>query len=244
MATVGIESIAGSSTSALIGQTKTLDRDDFLNLLIAQLQHQDPLNPTDSTEFTAQLAQFSSLEQLGNINSNLKALELYQASINNSQAVAFIGKQIVARGDTVLLENGRAAECRADLPTDASGVLVSIYTNTGEFVKSFEIGPLPAGEQTFAWDGTGQNGKPVPDGVYRFEVLATDAEGGRIDATALTYGTVTGVSFRENTAFLSTASGQVAVGDVVNVSIHESATEDIQETDASIVSSSQINGGR
>ena len=243
MATMGIESIASSSTSALMGQTKTLDRDDFLNLLIAQLQHQDPLNPTDSTEFTAQLAQFSSLEQLGNINSNLKALELYQASINNSQAVAFIGKEIVAKGGTVVRENGRAAECQADLPTDASGVLVSIYTNTGEFVKSFEIGPLPAGKQTFAWDGTAQDGKPVPDGVYRFEVLAADADGGRIEATPLTHGTVTGVSFRENTAFLSTASGLVALGDVVDVSIQEPAAEDMQETE-SIVSSSQINGGR
>jgi flagellar basal-body rod modification protein FlgD len=243
MATMGIESIDSSSASALMGQTKALDRDDFLNLLIAQLQNQDPLNPTDSTEFTSQLAQFSSLEQLGNINSNLESLQLYQSSINNSQAVGFIGKEIVAKGDTVLLENGKAAECQADLPTDASGVLVSIYTNTGEFVKSFEIGPLPAGRQTFAWDGTGQDGKPVPDGAYRFEMLATDVDGNQIDATLLTHGTVTGVGFKDNTAFLSTASGQVALGNVVDVSVPEPAAEDNPETE-SIVSSSQINRGR
>jgi flagellar basal-body rod modification protein FlgD len=243
MATTGIESIDSSSASALMGQTKTLDRDDFLNLLVAQLQNQDPLNPTDSTEFTSQLAQFSSLEQLGNINSNLETLQLYQSSINNSQAVSFIGKEIVAKGDTVLLENGTAAECQADLPTDASGALVSIYTDTGEFVKSFETGPLSAGRQTFAWDGTGQDGKPVPDGVYHFDMLATDADGSQIDATLLTHGAVTGVGFKDNTAFLSTASGQVALNDVVDVSVHEPAADDSQETE-SIVSSSQINGGR
>ncbi|MGD8888475.1 MAG: flagellar hook capping FlgD N-terminal domain-containing protein, partial [Desulfobacterales bacterium] len=82
-------------------ESETLDKDDFLNLLITQLQNQDPLKPTDSVEFTAQLAQFSSLEQLSNVNENLKLLQNFQASINNSQAVALIGKEITAKGNSI-----------------------------------------------------------------------------------------------------------------------------------------------
>ena len=98
-----IPSVTDSTTTGAAqttgGPTQELDRDAFLNLLITQLQNQDPLDPTDSVEFTAQLAQFSSLEQLGNVNDNLKLLQDFQASINNSQAVSLIGKEITASGN-------------------------------------------------------------------------------------------------------------------------------------------------
>ena len=97
MITNEINSSASSGALLSTTQSNVMGKDDFLNLLITQLQNQDPLNPTDSTEFTAQLAQFSSLEQLGNVNENLTELKHFQASINNSQAVALIGKAITAK---------------------------------------------------------------------------------------------------------------------------------------------------
>ena len=81
MITAPIDSVSTGTTQAPVNASQELDRDAFLNLLITQLQNQDPLNPTDSVEFTAQLAQFSSLEQLGNVNDNLKQLQDFQASI-------------------------------------------------------------------------------------------------------------------------------------------------------------------
>ena len=80
-----------ASTAQSSAAVKILGKDDFLNMLIAQLQHQDPLNPADSTEFTAQLAQFSSLEQLSNIHDSLENMEQFQASLTHSQAVSYIG---------------------------------------------------------------------------------------------------------------------------------------------------------
>ena len=89
-----IDSTAASVDTQSSVPVKILGKDDFLSLLVAQLQHQDPLNPAEGTEFTAQLAQFSSLEQLSNINDNLENMELFQTSMTNSQAVSYIGKEI------------------------------------------------------------------------------------------------------------------------------------------------------
>ena len=96
MATMDVNALSATAgtaaASTAAAASKTMGKEAFLKLLITQLQYQDPMNPADSTEFTAQLAQFSSLEQLSNVNENLNTLKLYQASMNNSQAVSFIGK--------------------------------------------------------------------------------------------------------------------------------------------------------
>jgi flagellar basal-body rod modification protein FlgD len=85
-----------------------MGKDDFLTLLVAQLQHQDPLNPAESTEFTAQLAQFSSLEQLENIDATLSGFEVYQATLNNIQSSGFIGKTVTATGSMFGVNGGSA----------------------------------------------------------------------------------------------------------------------------------------
>ena len=128
--------ITPTDSNALSAETqssapiKILGKDDFLNLLVTQLQHQDPLNPADSTEFTAQLAQFSSLEQLNNINDNLENMEQFQASVTNSQAVSYIGREITARGNSVQLESGQPAECQFELEADAALAVISIIMPT------------------------------------------------------------------------------------------------------------------
>ena len=244
MATTGIDAIAGSGSAALVGQTKTLDRDDFLNLLIAQLQHQDPLNPTDSTEFTAQLAQFSSLEQLGNINANLKALEQYQSAISNTQALALIGKAITAEGDSIQLAKDQSAECQLVLAKDADSVMVSIYDRAGEFVKRIEAGPLPAGRHSVKWDGTNQNGGRMPAGLYSFEGLATDAQNRPIAIQTLTVGQVTAVSFENDTAYLSVGPQKVPFRDVVDVRIADGAADQPVDPAATSYRNQPINGGK
>lgn len=212
----GIETSAAASTG-LAPEAPIMGKEDFLNLLIAQLQHQDPLEPTDSVEFTAQLAQFSSLEQLGNVNENLEKLELYQASINNSQAVSFIGQEIVARGDGLEVSDGGPVACQFDLPVDAGSVTVSIYDGTGEFVRTFDMPNLPAGLQSVIWDAKDQNGNLVPDGPYRFEMMAEDPEGEAIAPTTYASGKVTGVTFSDNATYLITNGRKIAVGDVIQV---------------------------
>ena len=86
----------------------TLGKDDFLKLFVAQLQNQDPLSPMESTEFTSQLAQFSSLEQLTNVNQNLDYLLMYQSSMNNAEAINFIGSTVKASGSSIGVKDGES----------------------------------------------------------------------------------------------------------------------------------------
>lgn len=213
---------AGSATAA--AASKTMGKEAFLTLLITQLQHQDPLNPADSTEFTAQLAQFSSLEQLSNVNENLESLKLYQASINNAQAVAFIGKDIVFSGNHLAVQGGQASACEFELGAAAKSATVSIYDATGGFVADIPLTGLNAGKQSVVWDGRDRSGSPVADGSYTFEVQAMGVGGEKLTATTYSKGTVTGVVFEDGITYLMVGGSKIAVGEVTQISQGSSGT--------------------
>ncbi|MGD9132390.1 MAG: flagellar hook capping FlgD N-terminal domain-containing protein [Desulfobacterales bacterium] len=240
--------IAPIDSNALSAETQAgapiqiLGKDDFLNLLVTQLQHQDPLNPAESTEFTAQLAQFSSLEQLNNINDNLENMELFQTSVTNSQAVSYIGREITARGNSVQLESGQPAECQFELEAAAALAVISVYNANGGFVTSFETGPLSSGRQSAAWDGTDRNGNPVSEGLYRFEVQAVDADNQSLSVTPLMSAVVTGVSFKNQIASLITGLETIAIDDVIAVSEVQSQP-DTETPEIETNSNELINGG-
>lgn len=238
---------AGAALSA--SQTSAMGKEDFLNLLIAQLQNQDPLNPTDSTEFTAQLAQFSSLEQLGNVNQNLMELKDFQASINNSQAVSLIGKAITADGNSIELTDDGPVRCDFNLAEDADLIVASIYDSTGKFVTEFEGRNLSAGSQSLLWDGTDQNRNRTANGNYTFEIQATDATGRDIDTTTFFNGTVDRVTFENNTSYLIAGNQKVALGDVIEIAASEKEKNiDSSESDSADAASQSsnllINGGK
>jgi len=221
MATMDVNALSASAgtaaTTATAASSKTMGKEAFLKLLITQLQYQDPLNPTDSTEFTAQLAQFSSLEQLNNVNDNLNTLKLYQASINNAQAVSFIGKDVVSKGKALQVNSGQPVSCEFSLGGDAKRVVVSIYDAAGNFVKDIQATALNAGSQSLSWDGKDRNGNTVEDGAYTFEVQAEGASGEKRDVTTYSRGTVTGVTFEDGVTYLTVGRGKVAIGDVTQV---------------------------
>jgi flagellar basal-body rod modification protein FlgD len=222
--TAAQEITSGAGGAVANAASKTMGKEAFLTLLITQLQHQDPLNPADSTEFTAQLAQFSSLEQLSNINSNLDALKLYQASSNNAQAVAFIGKQVVSKGNHLELNSGTPANCEFELSAAAHRAAVSIYDATGGFVADIQLTGLDAGRQSVAWNGKDRNGNPAPAGNYTFEVQAEGARGEKLTAIPYTRGTVTGVTFENNTTYLMVGQSKIALGDVTQISQESNAS--------------------
>jgi flagellar basal-body rod modification protein FlgD len=217
MAINAISTLTDSGTASSATKSKSLDKDAFLKLLTTQLQNQDPLNPTDSTEFTAQLAQFSSLEQLSNVNATLNTLKLYEASINNAQAVGFIGKDIIANGNSIEMKGGQPVSCDYELPAAAKSVVVSIYDATGNFVRDYQKTAVATGEQSLTWDGRDRNGNTVADGAYTFEVQALDQKGAKLDVTTFSKGTVTGVTFEDGITYLITGKNKTAIGNVTQV---------------------------
>ena len=194
-----------------------LGKADFLNLLIAQLQHQDPLKPLESTEFTAQLAQFTSLEQLTNVNTNLQQLQHSQSSMQDNQAVAYIGKTIDVHGNAVSVTDGAPVTMHFDLGAPAHTVLVNLYDANGNYVRTMESQMLRAGENMLEWDGRDQNGYSVPDGRYSFEVMAADVDGYPVAAVSYLSAQVTGVSFEDNMTYLLTDDAKYAVADIRRV---------------------------
>jgi len=217
MALNAISTLTDSGSASSATKSKSLDKDAFLRLLTTQLQNQDPLNPTDSTEFTAQLAQFSSLEQLNNVNETLNTLKLYEASINNAQAVGFIGKDIIANGNSIEKKSGQPVSCDYELPAAAKSVVVTIYDATGNFVRDYQKTALAAGQQSLTWDGRDRNGNTVADGAYTFEVQALDPKGAKLNVTTFSKGTVTGVTFEDGITYLVTGRNKTAIGDVTQV---------------------------
>jgi flagellar basal-body rod modification protein FlgD len=174
-----LEAIAArEATAAANAQPPVLGRDDFLKLLIAQLENQDPLQPAEDTEFVAQLATFSSLEQLITANDNLESLALGQANLVNSQALSLIGKHaLVEAGDQMRIVNGQPEELVYVMPRQAQSATLTVYSEDGVPVRVFELETSPGGRISVDWDGTDAEGNPLPDGDYRIEVRATDTDG-------------------------------------------------------------------
>jgi len=212
-----IGAATGSSSESYAPEKAVLGKEDFLKLLVEQLKNQDPLNPMESTEFTAQLAQFSSLEQLTNMNKNLDYLRLYEASINNAQAVNFIGKTVKASGNSINVKDGASNQIQFDLAGDAAEVNIHIYDSSDNLVKTINCGSLSNGDQSMEWDGTNDGGETVSDGTYTFEVSAADAGGETIKASTYMTVEVTGVIFKEGNAYLLAGDLEISMSDVIEI---------------------------
>ena len=217
MSVTGLENVSSGVNTPSSSGINILGKDDFLNLLVTQLQHQDPLSPMESAEFTSQLAQFSSLEQMSNVNKNLEVLQLYQASINNSQAVDFIGKTIKAQGNSIGVADGVADQIHFDLAEDASDVIIHIYDSRKTLVKTIQSGGLNSGKQNVEWNVTDNDGNKVPDDTYTFEVIATNADANPVSVTPLITASVSGVSFKDGTTYLVAGNQEIPIGSVFEV---------------------------
>ncbi|RMG48359.1 MAG: hypothetical protein D6718_01980 [Acidobacteria bacterium] len=155
-----------------------LGRDDFLRLLVTQLENQNPLEPMEDTQFVAQLANFSSLEQLMDLNTRMDSVLEGQSQLVNSQALNLIGRDVlVDSGGELDLSPAGADRLAFDLVDAASSVRVEIYDASGDLVRTIEMDALEPGRHTVDWDGLDESGRELPSGTYRFRVAAKSADG-------------------------------------------------------------------
>lgn len=185
----GAAATTSAATQAGVGLAK--DFNTFLTLLTTQLQHQDPLDPMKSNEFTQQLVSFTGVEQQINTNKNLESLISTMSSQDMSNAVSYLGREVTATGNKANLSGGKASWVY-DLGTTAAQAQITVKDANGNTVYSGNADPN-AGTHTFNWDGKGFNGVSMPDGTYSLSVDAKTADGSGITSNIYQKGVVTSV---------------------------------------------------
>ncbi|MCD6569302.1 MAG: flagellar hook assembly protein FlgD [Deltaproteobacteria bacterium] len=220
MPIAGLDSILANQVgipqpgSATVPQS--LGKDAFLKLLVTQLQYQDPLSPMENTEFTAQLAQFSSLEQLTEMGLSMAEFSKLQGSINNIQALSFIGKQISAKGNIVEY-SGQEINLNFELDDNAEYLKVEIYDMDGNLVRTIEETGVPGGDVQCFWDGKDNTGHEVAGGRYTFKVEAIDIDGAYIGVKTYAVGKVTGVRYDHGITYLIIGNKEVTISEVEKI---------------------------
>lgn len=193
-----------------------LGRDAFLKMLIAQLKHQDPLNPMEGNDFSAQLAQFSSLEQLFNMNGYLETIANSVDSESKQNILDYIGKEVISESDQIKLREGLLTGGVFTLESPAE-MRISIYDQAGREVVTLFPGQLGAGTHQIDWNGYDSTGSIAADGTYRFELTAIDDTGTYSSVKAAAVGLVTGVSYEDGTPYLEIDGKRVDPATVVEI---------------------------
>jgi flagellar basal-body rod modification protein FlgD len=182
-------SAATSSTSAAASQKELSGNfDTFLQLLTTQLQHQDPLSPMDSNQFTQQLVEFSQVEQQIDSNQNLETLISLIKGQNSSFAVSYLGKSVTTTDGSGALQNGQA-NWTYSAGDDAAKTVLTIANGKGKLVYVGNGDTAPGGH-VFTWDGKDNAGNTVPDGAYTLKAVSAAADGTPIATTVTSQGVV------------------------------------------------------
>ena len=208
------------SAAQVKGKNGELGKDEFMKLLVAQLQAQDPSNPMDAQDFSAQLAQFSSVEQMFNVNTNLENIQKAQTAMTNNSALNLIGKTIDAPGNGVTLKTGQSTTLSYNLPENANRVIVKIFNSAGSQVASLTEGNQEKGINTIFWNGLDPKGKRLPEGEYSYQVQAFDESGKELLTETFSAGKVSEVTFENGGSYAIVNGKKIPSGEISKVGLN------------------------
>jgi flagellar basal-body rod modification protein FlgD len=197
-----------------------MGKDAFLKLLIAQLQNQDPMNPMQGDQMATQLAQFSSLEQLQEINANLTSQATaggtLLGAVQSTSAISSIGHVVTALGNQLTVGGADAAKSvQATLASDATNTTLHIYDSSGTEVATASMGQEKAGLQTF---NLGKLTDGLTPGTYTYKIDATDSGGKAVNVQTYTTARIDGVSTGASGLVLTSGDITIPYGSVVRIS--------------------------
>ncbi len=197
------------------GEHNKMGKDEFLKLLTYQLQHQDPMNPMDQSKMTGELAQFSQLEQLTNLNKKFDDVNRTKNIEDKFYAASFVGKKVVTGGSSINLKNsGDPGEVLFKLDGDSSKVMVRILDEKNNIVGEMWKDGMSQGSHQVTWDGVALDGSPAAKGTYRAQVKAWDQLGNEVLAKTEATGIVQSVNFEEGEPVLTVSGQKVFLRDV------------------------------
>ncbi len=169
----------GSTTTT---NKSSLDQSDFLKLMTSQLANQDPFAPQDNNQMIAQMAQFSTVTGITQLNTTMTNMATSLGENRIATAATFVGRTVLVPGSTALTDSTGGISGAIDLPSDATALTVQISDSTGQIVKTIDLGANVSGLVGFQWDGNDASGKPV--GKSSYTVGATMVSGGKTTAAA------------------------------------------------------------
>ncbi|MEZ6851941.1 flagellar hook assembly protein FlgD [Halodesulfovibrio aestuarii] len=208
----------------------SLGKDDFMKLLTAQMSNQDPLKPTDDTQMLAQLAQFSSLEQLTALNTTAENSNAALSAINVTNAVGYIGKAVVAGGANVHKGSDGCSPVYYTVPEGVDTIKAHVYDASKKIVDTVVLSGTGEGEHTFTWNGTNTQGS-LPEGQYSVGFEARDKNGKLVQVGSKVAGKVTGVTSQDGKTVLELEGGRtVNLVDITRV--EQPSTENNEEDES------------
>lgn len=213
----GAGSTYTSASAATRGPGGAMGKDEFLQLLVAQLKNQDPLNPADGQEFAAQLAQFSSVEQLMSINETLAGQSgssgALLGAMNANAALSTIGRTVVAAGDFLVATEAQPAEATFDVGTGGGNAVLTVKDASGNVVATRELGHVAEGRHTVAFTG----GDALQPGEYNYSVSVKDADGNAVSVQTYTTARISGVSTDASGVTLTSGTLAIPFGSIIEV---------------------------
>ena len=216
LASLGINR-TGTSSTPTVSATDTsqnMTQADFLTLMTAQLKNQDPFSPVDNTQMVAQMAQFSSLSGITEMNTTLKAIQSQLSGSSINDAVNYIGKTVLTEGSTAYPNTGGGLSGAVELEGDATNVRVTIQDASGTTLHTVELGAQSKGTVNYEWDGTIDSGAAAGDGPFTVKVTAL-GDDGAVTAHSLVWAPVESVSMSDGQPVLSLPGiGTIPVSDV------------------------------
>jgi flagellar basal-body rod modification protein FlgD len=207
----------GSTSSAAAGASNrtTMGKNEFMKLLLTQLQYQNPLNPLEPQEFAAQLAAFSNVEQLSQLNTQLTAqtqsIELSTIMTKAAFSSSLVGRSVVASGDKVSIPDSGQGAIRVEVGQGGGSATLELRDSTGRVVARRDLGVIEGGKQTLALPGD------LPSGTYTYSLEVKTAEGAAVDVATYSVGTVDGVLFRDGQIILEIDGMELSLDDVVEI---------------------------
>jgi len=177
---------------------KALGKDDFLRIMITQMKHQDPTQPFKAEQMAEQMAQFTSVEQLQNLNQAMTKMANQQNPMERLAMTGLIGKNVTIDRDRFPHNEGDPETLSFTLPKDAKETRLAILSDSGEVIIEKDLGELKTGDNSFQWDGKKTNSLPTKSGGFIFRIEAKDERGQVIQTNPHAQAKVVGVSFEGN----------------------------------------------
>ena len=194
-----------------------LGKDSFLQLLVAQMENQNPLDPQDNTQFVAQLAQCSSLQSMNNLNTTVESFMGRYQSSQALQASSLVGRSVIVETGRALVDTGKSMTGNVMMPADGSNLNVKIYDDKGTLVKTMPMGDWSAGTVDFILDGVNEKGEKVESGNYTF-VAEAQIQGEAVALSTYLPATVNSVTLAGGEMHLNLAGmGRLPLSSVLTI---------------------------